>query len=112
MKQIVVPLFLGAMLWATIGWLTHPRELWDVPAFWIGWLLATLTTGVFGLLRGAPAWQITAALFGPILPVLLVSAGLTGRDLGLFPLGLVVVAVLALPGLGLAYLAKRLVRRG
>lgn len=100
----------GLALWSAAGWLSHPRELLDHPVFWGVWIGATLIGGGLGLTRRARPLRDTALLFLPILPVLLVTALLTGRDFGLLPLGMIYVAVIALPALGLALLAQRMAR--
>jgi hypothetical protein len=108
MNTPAISLVTGFALWSTAGWLSHPRELLDHPVFWVVWLGATLIAGGLGLARRARPLRDTALLFLPILPVLLVTALLTGRGFGLLPLGLIYVAVIALPALGLATLARRL----
>lgn len=108
MRNAVLALVLGTALWSVAGWFAHPREIWDVPAFWPVWGLAILFAGGLGLSRDSRPLRDTGLLFLPILGVLTISALLTGRGASLLPLGLVAVAVLALPGLGLSRLAQRL----
>ena len=108
MRNAVLALVLGTALWSVAGWLAHPRELWDVPAFWPMWGLAILCAVGVGLARDSPPLLDTGLLFLPILGVLTVSTLQSGGGAGLLPLGLVAVAVLALPGLALAWLAQRL----
>lgn len=108
MRNAVLALVLGAALWSVAGWLAHPRELWDVPAFWPVWGLAILCAGGLGLARDSRPLRDTGLLFLPILGVLAVSTLQSGGSASLLPLGLVAVAVLALPGLALAWLAQRL----
>lgn len=111
MSTAPVAFILGAALWSYAGWAAHPRELWDVGAFWPAWGLAVLAAGLLGLTRASRPLRDTGLLFLPILGVLTVQSLLTGGSASMFPLGLVAVAVLALPGWLLAALARRLRRR-
>ncbi len=108
MRNAALSVVLGTALWSVAGWLAHPRELWDVPAFWPVWGLAILCAGGLGLGRDSRPMRDTGLLFLPILGVLTVSTLQTGGSASLLPLGLIAVAVLALPGLALAWLAQRL----
>jgi hypothetical protein len=108
MRIAVLALCLGTALWSFAGWFAHPREIWDVPAFWPVWAGTTLLAGVLGLTRDSNPFRDTALLFLPILGVLTVTSVLTGGSASLMPLGLILVAVLALPGLALALVASRL----
>jgi hypothetical protein len=110
MRATILSLALGTGLWSYAGWASQPRELWDVPAFWPVWGLAILAAGSLTVLRGARPLHVTAAMFLPILAVLLVTGIAAGRGLGLLPLGLLAVGVLALPALLLSALVARLRR--
>jgi len=105
------PVLIGSLLWGAAGWFAHPREIWDVPAFWPAWGASILAAAVLGSLQPGSALRQSTLLFAPLLAVLLGSAILTGRGFGLLPLGLLAVVVLALPALGLAALTSRLFRR-
>jgi hypothetical protein len=107
MRQLL-PLLIGTALWSWAGWAAHPRELWDVPAFRPVWIAATLAAAAFGLTRDSRPLRDTGLLFLPILGVLTVSTVLTSGSASLLPLGLVLIAALALPGLVLASVANRL----
>lgn len=98
----------GLALWSWAGWAAHPRELWDVPAFWPIWGLSILAAGILGIPRDGQPLRDSLLLFLPILGVLTVQTLLTGGSASLLPLGLIAVAVLALPGWLLAALARRL----
>jgi hypothetical protein len=108
MRNAILALVLGTALWSVAGWLSHPRELWDVPAFWPVWGLAILCAGALGLARDSRPLRDTGLLFLPIFGVLTISTLHSGGGANLLPLGIVAVAVLALPGLALAWLAQRL----
>lgn len=108
MQTAVIAVLLGSALWSFAGWAAHPRELWDVPAFWPVWGAAILAAGLLGLARASKPARDTALLFLPIIGVLTAQTVVTGGSASLLPLGLVAVAVLALPGWLLARLARRL----
>lgn len=108
MGNSTIALGLGAVLWSVLGWLTFPRELWDVGAFWMFWGLAVLFAGALGLSRASRPFLDTALLFAPMIGVLTVTTLLTGGSASLLPLGLIAVLVLALPGWVLARAARRL----
>lgn len=110
MTNTVIALAIGIILWSAAGWLAHPRELWDVSGFWLIWGVAILIAGVLGLAPGSRPALDTGFLFLPILGVLTVSTLLTGGSASLLPLGLVAVAILALPGWALAGFLRRLRR--
>lgn len=111
MHASVLALVLGTVLWSVTGWVAHPHELWDVGGFWPVWGLAILIAAALGLTRDSRPLRDTALLFLPLLGVLTVQTLLTGGSASLLPLGLVAVAVLALPGWLLAKLTRRLRRR-
>ena len=111
MRNAVLAFCLGIALWSYAGWSAHPRELWDVPAFWPVWAVAILLAGALGLTRDSRPLRDTGLLFLPILGVLTVSTLISGGNAGLLPLGIAAVAVLALPGFALARLAHRLTAR-
>jgi hypothetical protein len=109
--RALLPLLIGIALWSFAGWSAHPRELWDVPAFQPVWIAATLAAAVFGLTRASRPLRDTAFLFLPIIGVLTVTTVMTGGSASMLPLGIILIAALALPGLALAWVANRLAAR-
>ena len=105
--RTLLPFLIGTALWSYAGWSAHPRELWDVPAFQPVWLAATLAAGAFGVTRDSRPLRDTGLLFLPILGALTVTTLLTGGSASLLPLGLIMIAALALPGLALAWVVRR-----
>jgi hypothetical protein len=105
--RTLLPFLIGTALWSYAGWSAHPRELWDVPAFQPVWLAATLAAGAFGVTRDSRPVRDTGLLFLPIFGALTVTTLLTGGSASLLPLGILAVVVLALPGLALAWVVKR-----
>ena len=110
MNPAALAFVLGAALWSYAGWATHPRELWDEAVFWTVWAVAILACGALGLMRDSRPLRDSFLLFLPILGVLTAQTLMTGGSASLLPLGLIAVAVLALPGWGLAALARHLRR--
>ena len=107
----LLPLLLGTLLWSWAGWSAFPREIWDAPAFWQAWPVATGFAAAFGVTRASHPLRDTVLLFAPIIGVLLVSTLLTGGGASLLPFGLILIGALALPGLALAWAANRLTTR-
>lgn len=105
--RALLPLLIGSALWSYAGWSAHPRELWDAPAFQPVWLIATLAAGMFGGTRDSKPMRDTGLIFLPIFGALTVSTLLTGGSASLLPLGILAVILLALPGLALAWVVKR-----
>jgi hypothetical protein len=108
MSNTVIALLLGSILWSVGGWLAHPHELWDVSGFWLIWGVGILIAGALGLTPHSRPALDTGFVFLPILGVLTISSIITGGSASLLPLGLIAVAILALPGWGLARILRRL----
>lgn len=106
------PFLIGLALWSCAAWAAHPRELWDVPAFWTVWGAAVLTTAVLAALRPDQVLRQTALVFVPLLLVLAVTGLANGGGAGLMPLGLLAVLALALPAWALAAVTALLRRSG
>jgi hypothetical protein len=92
----------GLLLWSWASLAAGRRELWDAGSYWSIYLpLAALIAGVLGFAFPDRPWRWALAVMMLQAPVV----WLTGSgDLGLFPLTLVFVAVLAVPAIGVAYL--------
>lgn len=98
----------GAALWIAIAAAGATNEPWDAPIYWgVGYPAALALAGTLGF-----AWPDTAkaqalVLFAMQLPVMLAN----GAGFSLLPLGIIAIAVLALPAILVAVLAARLRRR-
>lgn len=108
---IALALLLAFALWGGVAWIAWPREIWDAPVFGRAWGAATILAGGLGYLFARMPALAPALVFSPLAVVLVVSGLLTGSGFGLLPLGLALIAVLALPALGLSWLASRLSQR-
>jgi hypothetical protein len=110
--RTLLPLLIGTALWSYAGWSAHPRELWDVSAFQPVWLIATLTAAGFGVTRDSKPMRDTGLIFLPIFGALTATTLLTGGSASLLPLGILAVVILALPGLVLSWVVKRVATAG
>lgn len=99
---------LGLALWfATVAG-GDRAEPWDTGAYWtVSYPMAMGLCAILGFAFPAQPWRWAAALFSTQIVVMAVG----GSDLSLLPMGLVVLAILALPGVGMAILASKLRRR-
>jgi hypothetical protein len=105
----LVAVVVGAALWVTASMLTGRREPWDASAYWaVAYPLAILASAVLGYFYPERPWRWPLALFAAQFVSMCVLNGELGN---LWPLGLVLFAVLALPAVLAAALAARLVDR-
>jgi hypothetical protein len=104
-----VALVLGAALWVATSMLTGRREPWDASAYWaVAYPLAILASAVLGYIYPERAWRWPFAVFVAQFISMCVLNGELGN---LWPLGLLLFAVLALPALLATTLAARLAGR-
>jgi hypothetical protein len=106
---LAIALIGGAIVWIAASLLMGRREPWDAPAYWV--ILYPLSLGGCGLLGYAfpyRAWLWAFALFWGQFLGMAVRNGELG---GLWPLGMVLFAVIALPGVALAAWGARLGRK-
>ncbi len=108
----------GSALWVATALLSGRREPWDWSGYWtVSYPIAIAMAGVLGFVFPDRPWRWALAVMFPwrwALAVMFTQAIVMiagGSGLGLLPLGLVLLAVLALPAIGLAQLAARLRRR-
>jgi Na+/citrate or Na+/malate symporter len=99
----------GVALWSAANLIDGVREPWDGANFLVFYVAALLLSGGFGLLTANRAWMIGSAVVFAMLPVMLVSGG--GEMGALIGLGVILLAIMALPAAGAAELAFRLRRR-
>lgn len=104
-------LVIGLALWFAAAALIGRREPWDGPGYWsAAWPSAIALCGLLGWLFPQRPWRWALVLFWSQM----LQMVLAGSGLGLWPLGLALLTVLALPGIALAKLASvwRLRQRG
>jgi hypothetical protein len=97
----------GIGAWELVRHLGRRREAWDDPIFWqLGYPLMVAVAFGLGLLWRDRPWRWVAAMLAVqavwSLALALIAAGVPN----LFPLGLIVFAVLSLPCLLAAHLGK------
>jgi hypothetical protein len=106
---LAIALIAGAILWFAASLLTGRREPWDASVYWVA--LYPLALGACGLLGYAfpyRAWLWALALFEGQFLGMIVRNGELG---GLWPLGMVLFAIIALPGVAVAAWGARLGRK-
>lgn len=93
--------FLGLVLWTGTALLGKRIEPWDSPHYWtLAYPAAMVLCGGLGLVFPERPWRWALTLM--FMQLFVMIAG--GSGFSLLPMGLVLMAVLALPGIGLAYL--------
>jgi hypothetical protein len=97
----------GLVLWLLIPGASGQREPWDAPEFWSqGYPVAVGLSALLGLVWPLRSWVwgfIVMAMMAPVM-------ALNGSDLSLLPLGLVALALLAVPPSLAGLIAGRLRR--
>jgi hypothetical protein len=103
----ILSIMAGLALWSITAIATGKREPWDTDIYWtVSYPLAVIGSALLGFLFPERAWRWAAML---MLMQFVVMVAM-GSGLGLLPLGLLVLAVLAAPGALAAVLAARLRR--
>ena len=96
---------IGFTLWLGTSALAGRREAWDASAYWtIAYPAALCACALLGYLYPLRAWRWAIVLFEAQFLAMCIHNGEIGN---LWPLGLVLFAVLALPGVLVAMLASR-----
>jgi hypothetical protein len=97
----------GLVLWGITAAVTGKREPWDADIYWtVSYPLAVIGSAVLGFLFPERPWRWAAMLMLMQFVVMIAM----GSGLGLWPLGLIVLAVLAAPAALAGVLAARLRR--
>ena len=95
----------GFALWFATAMLTGKREPWDATAYWaLVYPLAIATCGLLGYLYPERPWRWAIVLFLAQFIAMCVRNGELGN---LWPLGMALFVVLALPGVVAANVAVR-----
>ena len=97
----------GLALWAVTAEVTGKREPWDTGIYWtVSYPLAVIGSALLGFLFPQRPWRWAAMVMLMQFVVMIAM----GSGLGLWPLGLIVLAVLAAPAALAAVLAAKLRR--
>jgi hypothetical protein len=96
MSNGTIPSALGGLaLWTVAATLAGGREPWDTGAFWtVYWPVAIALSFTLGTLFPRRAWLWSFVVMAMMMPVMLWN----GSGLSLLPLGMALMAVLAIPG--------------
>ena len=106
---IAAALVSGALICLASASLAHTREAWDGDAYWhAAYPLSLAVCGALGWMFPDRAWRWAPLHFTGQFVALCIRNGELGN---LWPLGLIVFGVVALPGVALALIASRLARR-
>ena len=112
MRRVIVPVAIavvvGAALWFAASALTGKREAWDASAYWaVAYPVAIVGCAILGYFYPERPWRWAVVLFESQFLAMCVRNGELGS---LWPMGMVMFAVIALPGVAAATFAARLGR--
>ncbi len=106
---VVIAAAAGIVLWLATSFAAGGREAWDAPGYWtVAYPVAIAICAVLGYLHPQRPGLWALVLFESQLVGMWIGSGEIG---GLWPLGMLVLAAIALPGVAAAVLASRLRRR-
>jgi len=89
----------GAILWLGTAALSGRREAWDSSLYWtVAYPLAIAVAGTLGYLVPERPWRWALA----VMLTQALALAIAASSFGLFPLGLIMFGVLALPAMGVA----------
>jgi hypothetical protein len=104
-KAITIAAVVGFALWFVTSLLTGKREPWDASAYWaLAYPAALLACGLLGYANPDRPGRWALVLFAAQFVAMCVRNGELGN---LWPLGLALFLVLALPGIVVAKVAAR-----
>jgi len=105
-RRSVLAAVVGVALWFVTSWLTGKREPWDASAYWAGaYPLAILACALLGYAYPERPARGALVLFESQFVAMCVRNGEVGN---LWPLGIALFAVIAVPGVVAAKVAARL----
>jgi membrane protein YdbS with pleckstrin-like domain len=106
---VATAITIGTTLWLVSAVMADKREAWDTPQYWaVAYPVAMAVCAVLGRAYPTRPWRWALWLFESQLVAMCVRNGELGN---LFPLGMLLFAVIALPGMLLAILGARFGRR-
>ena len=108
----VIALAAGVASWELVRHMGGRNEAWDDPNYWqIGYPLLFLTALLLGMIWRAAPWRWVVIMFGAQAAWSFVLAMIETGVPNLFPMGVLLFALLGLPCLAAAYLGKWLAGR-
>jgi len=106
---VVIAFLVGVSLWLVAAALTTKREPWDGPAYWVmAYPLAIAACALLGYRFPERPWRWALVLFESQFLAMCVRNGELGN---LWPLGMLLFAIVALPGVVVGQVAARFGRR-
>lgn len=109
LAPVVIAAAAGMFLWLATAILTGRREAWDAPAYWgVAYPAALIVSAWLGRAYPERPWRWVLVLFESQFVAMCLRNGELGS---LWPLGMVMFAVIALPGVLAANIAARFGRR-
>ena len=112
LSGIIASSVVGALIWGWVAVRGGRAEPWDAPEFWSsGYPAALLACAALGFVFPDRAWRWGLVVFAMLGVVMAGGAVRVGSGLSMLPPGLVLLGILALPGIGLAALAGRVRHR-
>jgi len=103
-----IAIAVGTALWIAAAVLTGKREPWDDSAYWtVAYPAALLASALLGYFYPTLTWRWPLLIFEAQLVAQCVRNGEPGN---LWPIGMVLFAIVALPGMLTAKVASRLKR--
>ena len=106
---VLTALAIGFTLWFAASLFTAKREPWDGPAYWaIAYPLAIAACALLGYRFPERPWRWALVLFESQFLAMCLRNGELGN---LWPIGMLLFAVVALPGVAAAHVAARFGRR-
>jgi hypothetical protein len=104
-SPVIMALVIGFVLWFAASMLTAKREPWDGAAYWVvAYPLAIAACALLGYRFPDRPWRWALVLFESQFLAMCVRNGELGN---LWPLGILLFAVVALPGVVAAQVAAR-----
>ena len=96
----------GMGLWFATSYISGSREPWDARIYWnAAYPLAIVLSGIFGFYFPLRPWRWAVTLFISQFPAMVIRNGEIGN---LWSLGLMLFAVLSIPGIVVGSLAARI----
>jgi hypothetical protein len=109
---VAIAVVAGILAWDLVRLIGGRREAWDDPNYWvIGYPLMLATALMLGLGFAERPWRWAVVIVAAQAVWALFLGLATDGSVSLFPLGLAMFAVLALPCIGAAYAGQWLARR-
>jgi hypothetical protein len=106
---LAIALVAGIVIWLAASFIMGKKEPWDSSVYW--WLvypLAIAACGFLGYRYPERPWLSSLVLFEGQFVGMVIRSGEVGN---LWPLGMALLAIMAIPGMIVAALAARVARR-